>query len=129
VSYWHLPFVGVQLPPLPSGHNFVYQTTGSGVMGFYLLYVDPAKHKSKMGFNINFATRNDKNLLVRFVFRRQFNGEYTLFFPVWVPLVVSVAAGAICWQSVPKFSFSLRTMLIATTLVAVLLGLSVWLAS
>jgi hypothetical protein len=49
-----------------------------------------------------------------------------LFVPHWFPMLVFVALAPASW--IPrKDRFSLRTLLIATTLVAVVLGLIVWL--
>ena len=44
--------------------------------------------------------------------------------PIWFLCVVSLAFGTLPWL---PYRFSLRTLLIATTLIAVLLGLVVWL--
>jgi hypothetical protein len=46
-----------------------------------------------------------------------------LWFPVWCPVILSVTAAAATWIR----RFSLRTLLIATTLVAMVMGLVVWL--
>ena len=46
--------------------------------------------------------------------------------PMWALLFLSIAASAAPW--LPFKRFSLRTLLIATTLVAVVLGLFVWLS-
>jgi hypothetical protein len=49
----------------------------------------------------------------------------TLFFvPYWCPVCLSVLLATSPWFSMPR-RFSLRTLLIATTLVAVVLGLIV----
>jgi hypothetical protein len=51
-----------------------------------------------------------------------------LFVPIWLPVVSTAALAIILW--LPAFHrFSLRTLLIATTLVGVVLGLSVYVAS
>jgi hypothetical protein len=41
----------------------------------------------------------------------------------WVPVLLSVVFAAVPWL---RWKFSLRTLLITTTLIAVLLGLVVW---
>jgi hypothetical protein len=46
-------------------------------------------------------------------------------FPYWLPIVSTIAVCAAPWL---PFRFSLRTLLIAMTLVAVVLGLIVWLS-
>ena len=49
-----------------------------------------------------------------------------VYLPHWLPAMIVAAIGTAPW--LPWFSrFSLRTLLIATTLVAVVLGLIVWL--
>jgi hypothetical protein len=48
-----------------------------------------------------------------------------LWLPYWYPVALSASVAAIPWVSKLK-RFSLRTLLIATTLVAVALGLIVW---
>jgi hypothetical protein len=50
----------------------------------------------------------------------------TLTIPYWFALLCVLCAGVVAW---PTYRFSLRTLLIATTLVAVVLGLAVWAAS
>ena len=47
-----------------------------------------------------------------------------LYIPFWFLVMLSAAVGTIPWLT---YRFSLRTLLIATTLVAVVLGLIVWL--
>ena len=51
------------------------------------------------------------------------NGHWHLTVPDWAALLLTVALAAAPWI---KWRFSLRTLLIATTLVAVLLGLIFW---
>jgi hypothetical protein len=54
-----------------------------------------------------------------------FQGNFVLSFPCWLPILFLAAAGpAPMWL---RWHFSLRTLLIATTLVALVLGLIVWL--
>ncbi len=55
-------------------------------------------------------------------------GDYNVIAPVWIAALLSVALSAIPWLPWRSKQFSLRTLLIATTLVAVGLGLIVWLA-
>jgi hypothetical protein len=47
--------------------------------------------------------------------------------PYWLPISAAVASASLPWLPWGFKRFSLRTMLIATTLVAVVLGLVVWL--
>jgi hypothetical protein len=54
-----------------------------------------------------------------------FNG--TVFtFPYWLPVLLAIVFAGVPWLRRPQWHFSLRTLLIATTLVAVVLGLIVW---
>src|SRR3954447_21045285 len=48
--------------------------------------------------------------------------------PYWFPLLISIAFAAAPWLRELKLRFSLRTLLVATTLIAVVLGLIVWAA-
>lgn len=50
-----------------------------------------------------------------------------IYFPHWFPVLVTAALSALCWSPASP-GFSLRSMLIATTLIAVVLGLGVWLS-
>jgi hypothetical protein len=54
-----------------------------------------------------------------FLFMRD-SSEFAVGMPHWFPIILSAAIAAIPWA---KRRFSLRTLLIATTLVAVVLGL------
>jgi hypothetical protein len=51
--------------------------------------------------------------------------EWIVFLPYWFPTIISALLAAIPWIS---WRFSLRTLLIATTLVALVLGLIVYAA-
>jgi hypothetical protein len=56
-------------------------------------------------------------------------GTYTeVTFPHWFPALVSGTLAAVPWATHIKWRFSLRTLLIATTLVAMVLGLIVYAA-
>jgi hypothetical protein len=57
-----------------------------------------------------------------FLLRRHPN-DVTLFIPHWILPLLAVAPAALPWRS---SRFSLRTLLVATTLVAVVLGLIVY---
>jgi hypothetical protein len=47
-----------------------------------------------------------------------------LWMPFWIPVLLMVTLAEIPWITVRRFS--LRTLLIATTLIAVVLGVIVW---
>jgi hypothetical protein len=52
----------------------------------------------------------------------------TIFLPYWLLAIAFAACAASPWRQQLSFRFSLRTLLIAMTLVAVVLGLMVWAA-
>jgi hypothetical protein len=55
-------------------------------------------------------------------------GNIRVFFiPVWSAILVAAPLAAAPWIRQLRYRFSLRTLLLATTLVAVVLGLIVWL--
>jgi hypothetical protein len=54
------------------------------------------------------------------------NGNFLLLVPLWCATIVSIVCSATPWLRWSN-RFSLRTLLIATTLVAVVLGLIAWL--
>jgi hypothetical protein len=56
---------------------------------------------------------------------RTTTGETMMNFPIWLPIILLCSIGAVPWL---PYRFSLRTLLVATTLVAVVLGLIVWAA-
>jgi len=58
---------------------------------------------------------------------RQKGGHAVIHVPHWFPVVVSVTLATAPWIIQWQWRFSLRTLLIAITLVAIGLGLIVWL--
>lgn len=67
----------------------------------------------------------------RFGFVNRPGVEWVAMAPVEIPILAAAALSVLCW-GIPQIGacrFSLRTLLFTTTLVAVLLGLEVWLAS
>ena len=71
-----------------------------------------------------FETKFDKNFLgFNFEYRP---GRLLLDVPFWFVVLISVAMAATPWARHLSWRFSLRTFLIAITLVAVVLGLVVW---
>jgi hypothetical protein len=83
-----------------------------------------ASEKNQMAFDMN--GRQFVRPAIFFYRRIGFSQAHN--FPLWVPIVASgtLAIGL----GIPYSSrFSVRTLLVATTLVAVVLGLGVWLAS
>jgi hypothetical protein len=47
---------------------------------------------------------------------------------LWLPAAVAIYLAVIAWLPHPKYRFSLRALLIITTLVALLMGIIVWVA-
>jgi hypothetical protein len=56
------------------------------------------------------------------------DNEFELTFPQWCTVLITAIAAAITWLPSPLKRFTLRTLLIGTTLVAIVLGLIVWTA-
>jgi hypothetical protein len=59
-----------------------------------------------------------------FYFRKA-SGDLTLIVPMWFLIIVSISCAAAPWLA---WKFGVRTLLIATTVVAVVLGIAVWLS-
>ena len=56
------------------------------------------------------------------------NGHRGIHFPHWLTVLVCCAVSGVPWLGYVPRRFSLSTLLVATTLVAVVLGLVVWLS-
>ncbi len=128
VSFWEILQLTMQLRASPTGNNFLWQHTGQGVISIHLLNVRPITHSWYLGFESIAGRQKTDNPLLCFKYVHQWNGEYMVAFPIWVPLLTLVILWLSCRHLVQSSRFSLRTMFIATTLVAVVLGLGVWLA-
>ena len=124
-SFWWLDSVNLPL----WGYNLTSVGTVSGTVGITfgrakcdLSFVTiPTDDYSKL--------RSSNNLLpVSPVFGCISRGGYgfEMFIPDWFLLIAGVAMAAAPWTRHRSWRFSLRTMLIATTLIAVVLGLMVW---
>jgi hypothetical protein len=94
-------------------------------LGVYILHCDDLNQPSLLEPVLNVLLSPSQILAVR----------YTAF-GEWVGLVLyansffwgSILAWPFCWFCLPPWQFSLRNMLIATAVVAVILGLGVWAA-
>jgi hypothetical protein len=53
--------------------------------------------------------------------------SWNLYLPFWFPVAIASISLAAPWWRILPMAFSIRTLLIATTLIAILLGLIVWL--
>ncbi len=89
-------------------YSFRYKGDGSGAVT--LANRISQKYESKFGFGI-----------------WQKPGRTTYIVPHWFPVLLFATFAAAPWYSRIPHRFSLRTLLIATTLVAMVLGLIVWL--
>jgi len=89
--------------PSPTGQHFYYQIVRSSKVKW------PGWPTVKFGFGFLNANR----------------GELDFLFPHWFLITLAIAAGVLPWVLFRRFS--LRTLLITMTLVAVVLGLIVWL--
>ena len=61
-------------------------------------------------------------------YRLQKPGLLAVGMPHWFPLLILIAFATMPWVRYVGWRFSLRTLLIATTIIAVVLGLIVWAA-
>jgi hypothetical protein len=52
--------------------------------------------------------------------------DWVLVCTYWIPTLLTTALSVVPWLGKIRWRYSLRTLLIATTLVAVVLGLIVW---
>lgn len=126
-SYWRIDAVNGHGP---GGRGFLAQsTTGRFVVVVFNVPVDwrwrvfpiPQDWRPK---NIN----GQPGLLPAWGFYpRPGSGDWTVVFPFWFPVVSLASMVAALWFPYSN-RFSLRTLLMATTLLAVVLGLGVWLA-
>jgi hypothetical protein len=128
ISHFVRVFVATALPTLPSGQNEFLFTMSSGLMGLHLLVVDPSTQLTVVDLSRKYLDPFSRDMLVRWFYYHDPNGEHTLVFPAWIATLICAALGTAAWVRVQAPQFSLRTMLIATTPVAVVLGLGVWLA-
>ena len=123
IGYFGQATFAMVLPPLPSGHNQLFVASGAGSISMHLLIIDPASQR--MVASYGFARRKTitQNALLKFLFIQHWNREYTVIFPIWVPLLICASLASVCSGRPRRRQFSLRTMLVATTLMAVVLGL------
>jgi hypothetical protein len=127
-SYWWR--INIQLPPVASRAFQVTLLTGNMSVGYYSLLTKRDRddwlaifenyHWSNPRFKIwemesswrlTFGDSNRRDVCVRF--------------PYWLAILFLTCASVVSWMP-QRIRFSLRTLLIATTLVAVVLGLIVW---
>ena len=98
--------------------------------GIIFMAVDPHWYPYNRWF-INEASESRPNGLPRmmgFGLGEDFTRGYFVAIPHWFAILVTMALAASNNRSI-RFQFSVRSILVAMTLVAVILGLAVWLAS
>lgn len=80
------------------------------------------------GNDVTFFGGRHQSLETVFGFRQLvFDNGWNVTVPMWFPVLVCAALSITVWH--PRLSrFSLRTLLIATTFLAIVLGLGIWLA-
>lgn len=98
-------------------------------------FVVGGNRTTRRGIEVNQLQLRDKRGIRTLSFNSEWHGligfdaywhnstEWGLFFPHWILGAVTASIAAFPWL---PFRFSLRTMLIATTLIAVVLGLIMW---
>jgi hypothetical protein len=123
-SYWQSDTVGMQceakvLYDVTSSQGFIHLTR--------LCNTTPDEPDWPYYVHVEFAELPDGWREPRsWDLSRDSDGNTWLSAPHWFWALVTASLGI---STLTRISFSLRTLLIATTLVAVLLGLEVWLAS
>lgn len=121
-SYWRSDFV--QYSPYPS--ISAGSVNGRFSLNFFSIEV-AAGIKSGWGYN-SFSTSQLPPKTRDGPSWVWYSGNYATFvaFPIWAVVLPVAGSSVLPWMITPPRSFSLRTLLIATTLVAVVLGLIVW---
>ena len=122
-SYWRNDIIGYRGPSITTSaasefgslsFSRIYQT-GESVWFTYLEPVDRDE-----------SDYSPIALLFMFGYvHRAPNNSLGIYFPHWAPALLAAILAGIPWATVLR-RFSLRTLLIATTIIAVVLGLIVW---
>jgi hypothetical protein len=96
-------------------------TLGSNFGTLYLMHsMKPASDTRRWTLIRDEALRTPTKLRWRYV-----SGMVVIVVPDWIPVIIAGTIAAVPWIR-PAKCFSLRTLLIATTLIAVVLGLVVY---
>ena len=110
---------------------YVHSRSTDGVVIFFKKYSPPVEFPTIM-FTDPLSTRpkavdhNSAHPRTGFSFGWESSWYWHLQMPYWMLVTMTVALATMPWIA-HKWRFSLRTLLIATTLIAVVLGLIVWL--
>jgi hypothetical protein len=123
-SYWIVDFIGrgFRAPPETT---IVSIFSNYGTLALTRRRVPSGQLKFAVPDGWSYATGEQKFTPQRKFFLRSTNNEVMVQFPTWLPVPFLAAAAVFPWTGI-KLRFSLRTLLIATTLLAVVLGLVVW---
>jgi hypothetical protein len=123
-SYWWLdsvwrytPTGGMRLDSL-CGKIIFKVASVSGQVATVVVDTKSTKHMIPAGGDAYFGIK----FYLGFLLRREANG-FALFIPYWFLTLLAIAFAPLSWL---RWRFGLRTLLIATTLVAVVLGLVVY---
>jgi hypothetical protein len=97
-----------------------YPSSQAPISEWYHSRIDPNDNQNKAEW-----AKDINNSKSGFSFKSYARAGVSISAPLWFPLLVIAALAVAPWN--PKlWKFSLRTLLIATTLIAVVLGLVVW---
>jgi hypothetical protein len=110
---------GVMYNPSPYNSYSVSSAIGAVRIGYHMQSGYDLKQEYGTWKILNYAV--DENTETGWGFKRSAWADWNLSIPIFVVLTLVATLGLILLQ---RWSFSLRTLLIATTLVAVVLGLS-----
>jgi hypothetical protein len=128
-SFWLLDGVWIRYSQVPDRSVRLFTERGSLVVdprnntGMVTIYYE---HHRVQDANAGFPDDSGRNPSRWWFQLLRWGGEPMYFMPLWFLSVIVGSAAAVPWISWSK-CFSLRTLLIATTLVAVVLGLAAWL--
>lgn len=124
-SYW---WYGSILCPLPSQRGVHVKYAQGQLAAFF-------GDAGDYDFDLDgspILTRGDQTMIghtdsySHFISWRGFHrGKDSIYFPMWFPVAVTAAFAALPWL---RWRFSLRTLLIGMTAIAVVLGLVIWAA-
>lgn len=123
-SYWKADFINIERAPIRyvAGSAF-------GSIAFSIQTPPNAPFPFVLSFESLAATEDGRKQFEsfgRFGFARlNTSYERMIAMPTWLPIASLVAFGIATWLPFSR-RFSLRTLLIATTVIAIVLGLVVW---
>ena len=121
-SYWQADIFSAHISQLLSANGF---SANGRIRG---MVVDEQYSQEAYSSYVHLDSRSSyrlKNPPWHFV--RHDGFTFGFIIPHWFPVLLAIAVVGVPWLRIPT-RFSLRTLLIATTLAAVVLGLGVWAA-